>query len=1065
MKIAAEDVAPYDGPDFDIGITPVDSDLGDDFGTESIPELAAFSSWLTNEFQRPEGERFQNITQGIALADARSEKLGELIRNDPQTAIRSAIPVAMRDHLPVEIAAASERFVEGTGDYGVSRICHGTDSRRLTSLELDGQRYSGNAYGSRSASLSNDFMPIHGIAVGEDLAISQSPIRIVSVDAARNGSGGVLAQFGDILLELASTDAVGDLARRQLQLERTPGKKTADATRTSARQIRTARSAYTEGTKKWLIIRVDFSDLPGTPVVGAFYPGSGTTMTPTYLKNQMDGKVGPLFEEISFGKHMISTLPLGDVTPVYRMPDTVAQYVARDIWDDLAADAKRAARNDGYTLSDYDHYYIVSSEHNGNFAGIATLGANDYAIGNGNLEVLTTVHEVGHNLGLDHSNFWKPDVASAPAGAGESIEYGDPFSLMGSDNSFWGVPNDATNIPPAQMMQLDWMTNSSYVEVDRPGTHRIYRYDSQTADQNRTLALKIEQSRRKHYWVAYRHDFDGLGGAIGDMSEGAYITVSGYGPWESSNLIDLGADPRDAQNDVRDASLNVGQSFSDPGAGVTITVTGKGGTGDDAYIDVTVTVPAPPLVDPVPPPASGVSADLSIQLTASENPTKFRVSGLPSGVKYNRTTGEIYGKPRKAGTYTIRVYAYNALGRSEVEEFQLVVQPMADDQVGIFEALVDAHPNLNFNLGGRLSLRISSRGTYSGVIYFGHENIRVRGVLDGTPGGDATFMQTVRRRDRSFLDVSATVTTTGAIFGTVEQSGGGQSTGFNGRKYTFHSRHNPATAFFGRYNTTIDLQAAQLRDPAIPQGAGFLMARIPTSGVARLTGYTADGVRTTGSCRMLDNRDGTADIPCFFRQSRASGSVLGTATVTSSNKSINGLLSWMKRASTSTRARVYKDGFGPIPLDMFGGEFVRPLPGEFLMGLTAGVDNGFVAFDAGGVNSAVMFDDLDQIVTIDDRHRVNFADRSGPVNPGRVRVSINRSTGLVTGSFQILDPDPFRPGKDLRRTARFRGVVLPDRTEACGYFLLSEIGNPGAIPPVANNRSPILSGKVWVGKR
>ena len=44
----------------------------------------------------------------------------------------------------------------------------------------------------------------------------------------------------------------------------------------------------------------------------------------------------------------------------------------------------------------------------------------------------------------------------APGAAGKSVEYGDPFSIMGSDNEYWGIPIDGTHLAPAQMVQMEF---------------------------------------------------------------------------------------------------------------------------------------------------------------------------------------------------------------------------------------------------------------------------------------------------------------------------------------------------------------------------------------------------------------------------------------------------------------------------------------------------------------------------------------------------------------------------------------------------------------------------------
>ena len=93
---------------------------------------------------------------------------------------------------------------------------------------------------------------------------------------------------------------------------------------------------------------------------------------------------------------------------------------------------------------------------------------------------------------------------------------------------------------------------------------------------------------------------------------------------------------------------------------VTLAATNSGGTGS-APLTLTVTVPAPVITSSGT--ASGtVAAAFSYQITATNSPTGFGASGLPSGLAVNTTSGLISGTPASAGTSNVTLSATNGKG-------------------------------------------------------------------------------------------------------------------------------------------------------------------------------------------------------------------------------------------------------------------------------------------------------------------------------------------------------------------------------------------------------------------
>ena len=73
-------------------------------------------------------------------------------------------------------------------------------------------------------------------------------------------------------------------------------------------------------------------------------------------------------------------------------------------------------------------------------------------------------------------------------------------------------------------------------------------------------------------------------------------------------------------------------------------------------------------------------------------------------------------------------------------------------------------------------------------------------------------------------------------------------------------------------------------------------------------------------------------------------------------------------------------------------------------------------------------------------------------------MTITSSTGLFTGSFSLSDPNP-SGGAAVLRSVSYSGILLSHRSKGYGYFLLSNMPQPAATPPVPEKDNS-LSGLV-----
>jgi hypothetical protein len=83
-----------------------------------------------------------------------------------------------------------------------------------------------------------------------------------------------------------------------------------------------------------------------------------------------------------------------------------------------------------------------------------------------------------------------------------------------------------------------------------------------------------------------------------------------------------------------------------------------------------------PVLDPIPQQFGGVGEFYSLQLSASNAPTKFRATGLPTGLTMNETSGIISGTTMIAGTFPVALTVENEFGNDH-KDFLFTVQSVS----------------------------------------------------------------------------------------------------------------------------------------------------------------------------------------------------------------------------------------------------------------------------------------------------------------------------------------------------------------------------------------------------
>jgi len=199
-------------------------------GARAAPEpaeaaFARFEAWARARLAAaatPAG-----VERGVALARQRRAALAELIRSHPRRALERALPAPLRERLPEPVQRQLEQPVAGLGelDVTVSDDLAAGRARYERTLTLDGRVYRAHLYG-RRLGLSSRTIPVYGIAVGDDVAIHDSPVVPVSREelagraAPLEGCRGcVAARVGAELKVFPDLAALRELERELIRAE------------------------------------------------------------------------------------------------------------------------------------------------------------------------------------------------------------------------------------------------------------------------------------------------------------------------------------------------------------------------------------------------------------------------------------------------------------------------------------------------------------------------------------------------------------------------------------------------------------------------------------------------------------------------------------------------------------------------------------------------------------------------------------------------------------------------------------------------------------------------------
>jgi hypothetical protein len=473
----------------------------------------------------------QALQQLIDATVERQAMLAELVKTDPGAVLRTAIPARVRKGMPAEVQAFIEQRLELEGELEVMYEDYADGSYRLRhTLKANGERISLHFKSPPPGLLSGTPARVSGVLVDNAMAVEsgEDGILMLALDGGPDGGTN-----GGTVPELPNT----------------------------------------LGEQRTLVLLVNFQDDPFSE-----------PWTQAEAADVVFGQTNDFFLENSTGLTWLS----GDVHGWYTIPvDSTTCDIAA-----IEEHGNQAAIADGVDLASYQRIAYFHTRNGCGWSGVASLGGEPTrALMNGTIDPKIVGHEFGHTLGLDHAHGL--ECGSETLGTNcENWEYADSLDIMGSKVAHFNAFHKE---------RLGWLGSEQILTIETNGSYALEPYSAPQATDPKTLKILKDMDPvtglRTWYYVEYRQaiGFDHI--IVTDPAfnsdnilNGVVIRIGTESDEQSSNMLDM-TPGSDLIFDWFDSALTVGQSYTDSGAGITITTNWTNSSG--ASVNVALEPQAP----------------------------------------------------------------------------------------------------------------------------------------------------------------------------------------------------------------------------------------------------------------------------------------------------------------------------------------------------------------------------------------------------------------------------------------------------------------------------------------